>query len=44
MIAGGSLQTGAVADYSLNEGFGSPVVETATGGKGGGGVSLTPLG
>jgi len=29
---------------SLNEGFGRPVVETATGGKGGGGASLTPLG
>jgi molybdate transport system regulatory protein len=29
---------------SLNKGFGHPVVETATGGKGGGGASLTPLG
>lgn len=29
---------------SLNQGFGHPVVETATGGKGGGGASLTPLG
>ena len=29
---------------SLNGGFGRPVVETATGGKGGGGASLTPLG
>lgn len=29
---------------SLNEGFGHPVVETATGGKGGGGASLTTLG
>lgn len=29
---------------SLNEGFGRPVVETATGGKGGGGASLTALG
>jgi molybdate transport system regulatory protein len=29
---------------SLNVGFGSPVVETATGGKGGGGASLTALG
>lgn len=29
---------------SLNEGFGCPVVETATGGKGGGGASLTTLG
>lgn len=29
---------------SLNEGFGQPVVETATGGKGGGGASLTTLG
>lgn len=29
---------------SLNEGFGRPVVETATGGKGGGGASLTTLG
>lgn len=29
---------------SLNQGFGRPVVETATGGKGGGGASLTPLG
>lgn len=29
---------------TLNEGFPSPVVETATGGKGGGGASLTPLG
>lgn len=28
----------------LNRGFGRPVVETATGGKGGGGTSLTPLG
>lgn len=29
---------------SLNDGFGSPVVETISGGKGGGGSSLTPLG
>jgi molybdate transport system regulatory protein len=29
---------------SLNQGFGRPVVETATGGKGGGGTILTPLG
>jgi molybdate transport system regulatory protein len=29
---------------SLNQGFGHPVVETATGGKGGGGATLTPLG
>lgn len=29
---------------SLNEGFCRPVVETATGGKGGGGASLTTLG
>jgi len=29
---------------SLNQGFGRPVVETATGGKGGGGALLTPLG
>lgn len=29
---------------SLNQGFGRPVVVTATGGKGGGGASLTPLG
>lgn len=29
---------------SLNQGFGRPVVETATGGKGGGGASLTALG
>ncbi len=29
---------------SLNQGFGRPVVETATGGKGGGGASLTLLG
>lgn len=29
---------------SLNQGFGRPLVETATGGKGGGGASLTPLG
>lgn len=29
---------------SLNQGFGSPVVVTATGGKGGGGAALTPLG
>ena len=29
---------------SLNEGFGQPVVATATGGKGGGGTSLTTLG
>ncbi|MDR0233802.1 MAG: LysR family transcriptional regulator [Zoogloeaceae bacterium] len=28
----------------LNRGFGRPVVETATGGKGGGGALLTPLG
>lgn len=29
---------------SLNQGFGKPVVETAAGGKGGGGASLTALG
>src|SRR5574343_612534 len=29
---------------SLNQGFGRPVVETTTGGKGGGGASLTALG
>lgn len=29
---------------TLNQGFGRPVVETATGGKGGGGAHLTPLG
>lgn len=29
---------------SLNEGFGRPVVETATGGKGSGGALLTTLG
>jgi len=29
---------------SLNEGFGRLVVETATGGKGGGGASLTTIG
>lgn len=29
---------------SLNGGFGQPVVATATGGKGGGGTSLTTLG
>lgn len=29
---------------SLNEGFGRPVVDTATGGKGGGGAVVTPLG
>lgn len=29
---------------SLNQGFGRPVVGTATGGKGGGGSTLTPLG
>lgn len=29
---------------SLNEGFGRPVVTTNTGGKGGGGALLTPLG
>jgi len=29
---------------SLNQGFGRPVVETVTGGKGGGGTSLTTLG
>jgi molybdate transport system regulatory protein len=29
---------------SLNEGFDRPVVETATGGKGGGGAIVTPLG
>lgn len=29
---------------TLNQGFGRPVVETATGGKGGGGARLTPLG
>jgi molybdate transport system regulatory protein len=28
----------------LNEGFARPVVETATGGKGGGGAVVTPLG
>lgn len=29
---------------TLNDGFGRPVVATATGGKGGGGAMLTPLG
>lgn len=29
---------------SLNQGFGHPVIDTASGGKGGGGTSLTPLG
>ncbi len=29
---------------SLNEGFGAPVVEASSGGKGGGGARLTPLG
>ena len=29
---------------TLNQGFGRPVVETATGGRGGGGANLTPLG
>lgn len=29
---------------SLNQGFARPVVDTATGGKGGGGARLTPLG
>lgn len=29
---------------TLNQGFGRPVVATATGGRGGGGASLTPLG
>ena len=29
---------------TLNQGFSRPVVETATGGKGGGGAHLTPLG
>jgi len=29
---------------TLNQGFGRPVVTTATGGKGGGGAHLTPLG
>jgi molybdate transport system regulatory protein len=29
---------------TLNRGFGSPVVETSAGGKGGGGARLTPLG
>jgi molybdate transport system regulatory protein len=29
---------------SLNQGFGQAVVETATGGRGGGGTQLTPLG
>ena len=29
---------------SLNQGFGRPVVQTATGGKGGGGALLTTLG
>lgn len=29
---------------SLNQGFGKPVVETTSGGKGGGGTSLTLLG
>lgn len=29
---------------SLNQGFGRPVISSATGGKGGGGATLTPLG
>jgi molybdate transport system regulatory protein len=29
---------------TLNRGFGRPVVETSSGGKGGGGTCLTPLG
>lgn len=29
---------------TLNRGFGSPVVETSSGGRGGGGARLTPLG
>ncbi len=29
---------------TLNQGFGQPVVDTATGGKGGGGAALTRLG
>jgi molybdate transport system regulatory protein len=29
---------------SLNKGFGRPLVDAATGGKGGGGAALTPLG
>lgn len=29
---------------TLNQGFGRPLFETATGGKGGGGAALTPLG
>jgi molybdate transport system regulatory protein len=29
---------------TLNQGFGRPVVTTATGGKGGGGAQLTPFG
>jgi len=29
---------------TLNRGFGKPVVETSSGGKGGGGARLTPLG
>jgi molybdate transport system regulatory protein len=29
---------------SLNQGFGRPVITSATGGKGGGGATLTPLG
>lgn len=29
---------------TLNQGFGRPVLETAAGGKGGGGAFLTPLG
>lgn len=29
---------------TLNQGFGHPLVETVTGGKGGGGALLTPLG
>ena len=29
---------------TLNQGFGRSLVETATGGKGGGGATLTPLG
>jgi molybdate transport system regulatory protein len=29
---------------TLNRGFGKPVIETSTGGRGGGGARLTPLG
>lgn len=29
---------------TLNKGFGQPVVETVSGGRGGGGANLTPLG